>query len=195
MKKHFPHILFALFVVCLCGCSTLQEAINMTNCKYKLENTTNIMWGNVNLSKIKSVSDLSVADAARLAKAIISKDFNIQFTTNIFAQNNTTQSAGIGGFDYILQLNGNDILAGEHNKAVSIPANSGKTIPLILNVDARKLFEKGTLEDMVNLAKNLSDYGDGTPSNIKLKIRPWINNRITGNPTKLTYINLNKTLQ
>lgn len=195
MKKYFKHILFGLLVVTLAGCATIQEALNMANCKYKLDNIANIIWANVNLSKIKSVSDLSVADAAKLAKAIINKDYNIQFTTNILAQNSTAMAAAISGFDYILQLEGRDILSGEHNKAVSIPANSSKTIPLTLNVDARTLFSKGTLDDMVNLAKNISNYGEGKASNVGLKIRPWISNAVTGGSTKLTYINLNKTFQ
>ena len=195
MKKYFKHILFVVLVVTLASCATLQEALNMANCKYKLDNITNIIWGNVNLSKIKKVSDLSVADAAKLAKAIINKDYNIQFTTNIAAQNNTALAAALSGFDYILQLNGNDIASGEHNKAVSIPANSSKTIPLTLKVDAKNLFSKGTLEDMVDLAKNISNYGEGNASNVGLKIRPWITNAVTGGSTKLTYINLNKTFQ
>lgn len=195
MKKFFPHVLFAALVICLCGCATIQEALNMANCKYKLNNIANVIWGNVNLTKIKSVSDISVTDAAKLAKAVLQKDFNVKFTTNILASNSTAMPASIGGFDYIFLLDGNDVVSGEHNSKVSIPANSTQVIPLTLNVDARNLLQKGTLEDMVNLVKNITNYGDGSSSNVALKIRPWIVNQITGQTTKLSYIKLNKTLQ
>lgn len=196
MKKHFPHVLFAALVICLCGCSTLQEALNMANCKYKLNNIANVIWGNVNLTKIKSISDVTVADAAKLAAAVLKKDFNVKFTTNILASNSTAMPASLGGFDYIFQLEGNDVLSGEHNQKVSIPANSTQVIPLTLNVDARKLLKKETRDDMINLVQNITKYGNGEASNVALKIRPWIINQITGQTNKsLPYIKLNKTLQ
>lgn len=192
MKK----IISLLLIVALAGsCEILQQAINMINCKYKLSNITDITWAGINLSNIKSPTDLSFNDAAKAAKAILNKDFRINFKVNVQAVNNATTTAGINGFDYILLLDGSQIATGQSsNKKITVAPNGGKTtIPFLMNVDLKTVLTGKNVENMVNFAKNVSNYGKGQASKVSIKFRPWI--KLGDSYQKLTYITLNKTFQ
>lgn len=192
MKKT---ISLLLIVMLLAGCEILQQALNMVNCQYKLGNITNITWAGINLSSITKPADLTLSDAAKAANAILNKDFKINFKVNVQAVNNSTTTAGINGFDYIMFLDGSQIAVGQSiNKKITVAPNGGKTtIPFLMNVDLKTVLTGKNIDNMVNFARNVSNYGKGQASKVSIKFRPWI--KLGDSYQKLTYITLNKTFQ
>ena len=192
MKKPITLLLIAAL---LAGCTILQQALNMVNCQYKLSNITDITWAGINLSAITKPSDLNLSDAAKAGRAILNKDFKIGFKVNVQAVNNATTSAGINGFDYILLLDGNQIATGQSaNKKITVAPNGGKTtIPFLMNVDLKTVLTAKNIDNMINFAKNVSNYGKGEPSKVSIKFRPWI--KLGDSYQKLSYITLNKKFQ
>lgn len=181
-------------VLLLSGCA-LQQALNMANLKYQMGDVVNITWAGINLSKVKSVNDLSVTDAAKAAAALLRKDYNITFNMNVIAKNSTDKPAGLHGFDYQLLLDGRSIVSGSNPKInINVSPNGGRqTIPIPVRLDLGEILKEQTLESVVNLAKQLSNYGTGAPSDIALKFRPYI--KVGDSSVKLSYITLDKTLK
>ena len=63
-------------------------------------------------------------------------------------------------------------------------------------MDLYSIFKNGDAGNVINLARNLMDYGNGTESNVKVKFTPYINTANgTGKGAKLPTITLNKTFQ
>ena len=61
---------------------------------------------------------------------------------------------------------------------------------------ATKIFKNGDAKNVINFARNLMDYGNGTESNVSVKFTPYLNTpNGTGRGTKLPPITLNKTFQ
>lgn len=193
MKK----ILFLLLgITMLAGCDRIEETLNLINCKYKLNNIGNITWAGINLSNIHHVNDLSIIDLANAATAIAQRDFNLNFDANVLAVNNTSRPAsGIKGFDYALQLDQTQLTSGENNNQdIYVAPNGGEAIiPIGMNVDLEQLLSGDALSSIVNFASNLTRYGNGEPSNVSLKFRPWV--ELGSTIQKLPYITLNHTLQ
>ncbi len=180
----------------LSGCG-LAQLINLINCKFNLANITNIKWAGINLSNIKSISDLSFADLQKAAVAIKNKDFKVGCDVNVNAKNETANPAKLCAYDYDLFLDGNSIAQGSSaDKTTVINPQSTTLIPVPLMVDLLGIIKSGETKSVVNFAKNLLDYGDGTESNVKVKFTPYISPASSSSKgTKLPAITLNKTFQ
>ena len=55
------------------GCG-LAQLINLINCKFSLANISDITWAGINISNIRSVSDLQWSDLQKAYQAIKNKD-------------------------------------------------------------------------------------------------------------------------
>ncbi|HRT13493.1 MAG TPA: hypothetical protein P5134_02665 [Bacteroidales bacterium] len=186
--------ILAAIVLLFSGCA-IQRALNMVNLQYQMGDIVNINWAGINLSKVKSVNDLSVADAAKAAAAIARKDFTITCNMNVIARNKTSQPAALGGFDYELQLDGKKLIDGSNPKInLSIPPNgTQQIIPIPMRIDIREVLQAETLESFLNLVGQLTNYGIGNPSKVALKFRPYV--KVADTNIKMSYITLNKTFQ
>ena len=178
------------------GCG-LAQLINLINCKFSLANISDITWAGINLSNIKSVSDLQWSDLQKALQAIKNKDFKIGCNVNVNAKNDTEKPAKLCAFDYDLLLEGSSIAQGSSAERTTIINPQTTTrIPVPLSMDLVSIFRNGDTKNVINLARNLTDYGNGQESNVKVKFTPYINTvNGTGKGAKLPTITLNKTFQ
>ena len=178
------------------GCG-LAQLINLINCKFSLANISDITWAGINISNIRSVSDLQWSDLQKAYQAIKNKDFRIGCNVNVNAKNETTQPAKLCAYDYDLFLEGSSIAQGSSTTQTTlINPQSTALIHVPLGMDLYNIFKNGDAKNVINLARNLMDYGNGTESNVKVKFTPYINSANgTGKGAKLPTITLNKTFQ
>lgn len=178
------------------GCG-LAQLINLINCKFSLANISDITWAGINISNIRSVSDFQWSDLQKAYQAIKNKDFRIGCNVNVNAKNETTQPAKLCAYDYDLFLEGSSIAQGSSTTQTTlINPQSTALIHVPLSMDLYNIFKNGDAKNVINLARNLMDYGNGTESNVKVKFTPYINSANgTGKGAKLPTITLNKTFQ
>ena len=196
LKKAFSIILISCSLLFLGGCG-LAQMINLINCKFSLANISDITWAGINLSNIKSVSDLQWSDLQKAIQAIKNKDFRIGCNVNVNAKNDTEKPAKLCAFDYDLLLEGSSIAQGSSaTRTTIINPQTTTRIPVPLSMDLVSIFKNGDTKNVINLARNLTDYGNGKESNVKVKFTPYINSANgTGKGVKLPTITLNKTFQ
>lgn len=178
------------------GCG-LAQLINLINCKFSLANVSDITWAGINLSNIKSVSDLQWSDLQKAYQAIKNKDFRVGCSINVNAKNETTKPAKLCAYDYDLYLEGSSIAQGSSAAQTTlINPQSTALIRVPLSMDLVKIFTNGDTKNVINFARNLMDYGNGTPSNVSVKFTPYINTKEgKGKGAKMPTITLNKTFQ
>ena len=196
LKKAFSIILISCSLLFLGGCG-LAQLINLINCKFSLANISDISWAGINLSNIRSVSDLQWSDLQKAIQAIKNKDFRIGCNVNVNAKNETENPAKLCAYDYDLFLEGSSIAQGSSTtRTTVINPKSTALIHVPLSMDLVSIFKNGDTKNVINLARNLMDYGNGTESNVKVKFTPYINSANgTGKGVKLPTITLNKTFQ
>ena len=196
LKKTLTVIMISCTLLFLGGCG-LAQLINLINCKFSLANISDITWAGINLSNIKSVSDLQWSDLQMALQAIKNKDFKIGCNVNVNAKNDTEKPAKLCAFDYDLLLEGSSIAQGSSaERTTIINPQSTTRIPVPLSMDLVSIFRNGDTKNVINLARNLTDYGNGQESNVKVKFTPYINTvNGTGKGAKLPTITLNKTFQ
>lgn len=195
--KTIKKTLIVVTIVCLtflAGCSSLIQVANLINCKFSMANVSDITWADINLSNIRSVSDLSFSMLQKAATAIKNKDFGVSANVNVNVKNESQKPAKIFAFDYELLLE-NSPLASGSNKNFSYAINPQTTtvVPVPVKADLVKIIKNGQVGDVVNFARNLMDYGNGQESNVKIKLTPYAGTN--GKSTKLPTLTLNKTFQ
>lgn len=178
------------------GCG-LAQLINLINCKFNLANVSDITWAGINLSNIKNISDLQWSDLQKALQAVKNKDFRIGCNINVNAKNETEKPAKLCAYDYDLLLEGSSIAQGSSaSRTTIINPKTTTLIQVPLSMDLVSIFRNGDAKNVINLARNLMDYGNGTESNVKVKFTPYINTpNGTGKGAKMPTITLNKTFQ
>ena len=196
LKKLTIIIAVTASLLFLGGCG-LAQMINLINCKFSLANVSDITWAGINLSNIKSVSDLQWSDLQKAYQAIKNKDFRVGCNINVNAKNETNIPAKLCAYDYDLYLEGSSIAQGSSTAQTTIiNPQSTALVHVPLSMDLVKIFTNGDTKNVINFARNLMDYGNGTPSNVSVKFTPYVNTKEgTGKGTKLPTITLNKTFQ
>ena len=94
--------------------------------------------------------------------------------------------------DYILSLNGKQVVSTTMNNSVSVPANSSSVVTIPITTDLFQLFSGESADAIVNLAFKLAG-ASSEPVNVGLKVKPYIsvNNQQLAYPD---YITMNKVL-
>ncbi len=196
LKKLTTILLITATTLFMAGCG-IAQLINLMNCKFSLANISDITWAGINMSNIKSVSDLQWGDLQKAYQAIKNKDFRIGCNVNVNAKNETEKPARLCAYDYDIFLEGSPIAKGSSaTQTTVINPNATALIHVPMSMDLVKIFTNGDTKNVINFVRNLMDYGNGTPSNVSVKFTPYLNTvNGTGKGAKMPTITLNKTFQ
>lgn len=189
--------LIILFVTLgLSSCEVLNQVaqvVNFANCTFDLKNVNNIQMLGVNLSKGMTKENLNVTQLLALTNAIINKSLPVTFNVNVNVNNPNSIAASMAKMDYIVSLNGKQVVSTTMSQGISVPANSNSVVSIPITTDLFQLFSGESADAIVNLAFKLAG-ASSQPVNLGLKVKPYI----SINGQQLAYpdfITMNKVLQ
>ncbi len=192
MKKTIL-IPFVCLAILFSSCAVLQLA-NLARCQFSMKNVSDITWAGINLSNINGLSDLSLDNLRKAREALKNKNFGISCNINVNAKNDTKFPAKMIGYDYELYLEDYLFATGNsHNKTYSIQPQTISTLSIPLQFDIAKIIKDGELGSVINLVRNLTDYGKGEPSQVKIRFTPYM--QVGEKSQPLAPISLSKTFQ
>lgn len=192
----FKKTLIILFVTMgLASCDVLTQVAqmaNFANCKFNFNSVDQIQMLGVNLSKGMSKSDLNAAQLISLANAIANKKLPVSFNVNVGVNNPNSIAASMTKMDYIVSLNGKEVISTTLNKSVNVGANSSSVVSIPISTDLFQLFSGESADALLNLAFKLAG-ASSEPVNVGLKVKPYIS--INGQQLAYPdYISMNKVL-
>ncbi len=169
--------LIVLFVTMgLASCSVLSQmaqVANFVNCKFDFNSVDKIQMLGVNLSKGMSKTDLNAAQLLSLANALMKKELPVTFNVNVNVNNPNSIAAAMTKMDYILTLNGKQVVSTTMNNAINVPAKSSSVVSIPITTDLFQLFSGESADAIVNLAFKLAG-ASSNPVNVGLKVKPYI---------------------
>lgn len=179
MKKNIISMFVAVASVLLlmASCSILQGVgdqivgiANLANCQYSMKNVSNVQVAGIDLNNVKN-GEISVKDIAMLTAAIVSEKVPLTMNLNVDVKNPTTSDAVLTAMDYIMSIDGTDVINGTSSKSYTIRKNATTTVALPISTDIYSVCNNvNSLKTFVqSLAK------DETTSKIGLKLKPRIN--------------------
>lgn len=200
MNKLAKTLIIIFAAIGLSSCETLTqiansaaEMYNFKNCTFNFKDVNKIQMLGVDLSRGMDKSDLNVSQLLSLTNAVLNKSLPVSFNVNLDVNNPNAIAASMAKMDYIVSLNGKEVISTSLNQAVNVPSNSSSVISIPITTDLFKLFNNETSDAIVNLAFKLAG-ASSDPVNVGIKVKPYIN--INGRQMAYPdYITLNKVLQ
>lgn len=188
--------LIILFVTMgLTSCELLNQAaqtINFASCKFNFNSVDNIQMLGFNLSKGMSKTDLNITQLASLTNALINKRLPVTFNVNVGVENPNSIAASMAKMDYIISLNGKEVVSTTLNNSINVPANGSSVVSIPITTDLFQLFSGESGEAVLNLAFKLAG-ANSDPVQVGLKVKPYIS--INGQQLAYpNYITINKVL-
>jgi hypothetical protein len=158
-----------------CGVSTqIKEAKTFAKCEFRLRSVTDLHLADINIQKVKSVSDLSLKKAAQLMAALKGgKPLPLTFTLNIQARNPNKEVAAMNKLEWILLVDDHEMARGVLEETVQVLPDSAAEFPLKISSDLEKSLSGASRESMLKLAFNLVGEGNA-PTHILAKLKPTI---------------------
>ena len=170
--------LIILFVTMgLASCNVLNQVAQMANlvkCTFDFNSVNQIQMLDINLSKGMSKTDLNATQLLSLAEAIMKRQLPVTFNVNVDVKNPNSMAAAMTKMDYILTLNGKQVVSTTMNNGINVPAQSSSTISIPITTDLFQLFSGESADAIVNLAFKLAG-ASSDPVNVGLKVKPYIN--------------------
>ena len=189
--------LIILFVTAgLASCDVLTQVAqmaNFANCTFDLNSVNHIEMLGINLSKGMSRENLNISQGLALVNAISNRSLPVTFNVNLDVSNPNSIAASMAKMDYILTLNGKQVVSTTMSNSVNVPAKSNSMVTIPVTTDLFQLFSGESADAIVNLAFKLAG-ASSNPVNVGLQVKPYITvgNQQLAYPN---YIILNKTLQ
>jgi hypothetical protein len=192
----FKKTLIILFVTMgLASCDLLTQVAqmaNFANCNFNFNSVDQIQMLGVNLSKGMQKEDLNTTQLLSLANAIMSKKLPVTFNVNVGVNNPNSIAAAMSKMDYIVSLNGKEVISSTLNKSINVGPNSSSVVSIPITTDLFQLFSGESADAIVNLAFKLAG-ASSEPVNVGIKVKPYI----TIKDQQLSYpdfISMNKVL-
>ena len=195
MSKFRKVLMVLLVTLGLASCDILTQVAqmaNFANCNFNFNSVDQIQMLGINLSKGMSKTDLNITQLASLTNAILSRQLPVTFNVNVGVDNPNSIAASMAKMDYILSLNGKQVISTTLNKSISVPANGSSVVSIPITTDLFQLFSGESADAIVNLAFKLAG-ASSDPVNVGLKVKPYI----TVNGQQLAYpdyLTMNKVL-
>jgi LEA14-like dessication related protein len=175
------------------SCNTLSQLAAFKNCNYELVNLSNTTVAGISLAGLQNVNNLNAASLLKITTAILSGNLPLNATVNVKATNPNAKMAQVEKLEWAIDLNNSNILTGNVNQRISVPANGGHTvIPFNFQIDVMKLVKKGeTNDNVISLVNNVLRTGEGS-STVSIRIKPTVS--VGGKNISTGYITLKKTI-
>ena len=187
MSKFKKTLIILLVAMGLSSCDLLTQMAqmaNFANCTFDFKNISNIQMLGIDLSKGMTKENLNVSQLLSLTNAVMSKKLPVTFNINLNVDNPNSIAANMAKMDYIVSLNGKQVVSTTLNNSINVPANSSSMISIPITTDLFQLFSGESADAIVNLAFKLAG-ANSDPVNLGLKVKPYI----TINNTQLAYPN------
>lgn len=188
--------LIILFVALgLSSCEVLNQVAqmaNFANCKFNFNSVDHIQMLGIDLSRGMSRENLNITQGISLINAITNRTLPVTFNVNVGVDNPNSIAASMAKMDYIISLNGKEVISTTLNKSISVPSNGSNVISIPITTDLFQLFSGESADAIVNLAFKLAG-ASSDPVNVGLKVKPYIS--INGQQLAYPdYLTMNKVL-
>lgn len=185
MSKFKKTLIILMVALGLTSCDLLTQVAqmaNFANCKFDFKNISNIQMLGIDLSKGMTKENLNVSQLLSLTNAVMSRKLPVTFNINLNVENPNSIAASMAKMDYIVSLNGKQVVSTTLNQSVNVPANSSNMVSIPITTDLFQLFSGESADAIVNLAFKLAG-ANSDPVNLGLKVKPYI----TINNSQLAY--------
>jgi len=156
------------------GCATFQQVMALRNVDFAFDQVANVRLAGIDVSRVRSFSDLSLGDAARLTAAVADRNLPLSLDVRLSALNPPENSvdARLVRMDWTFLLEGRETLSGVFADEILLPPGQPRTVPIGVALNLVEFFD-GSARDLVDLALSLAGAG-GSPAEVAIVASPTV---------------------
>jgi hypothetical protein len=169
----------------LTSCANVRQMANslmsLRDMQFRIVRVENMRVVGVDVSRLRSLSDVSVIDALKLADAYRSKRLTTTFTVYLEARNPNDGGGGGKPADLTLKelpwqlyIDGKQTISGAIRKEIAIPGGqTSAPIPLEIEVDLTKVLTDRGYDELMSLALSIGGV-NSEPTKVMVEATPVI---------------------
>jgi len=164
----------AVLAASLAGCATLQQIVALRDVDFAIDRLTNVRLAGVDLSGVRSYSDLGLNEVGRLTLAASQGALPLEFQLHLTATNPADNSADarLVRMDWTLLLQDRETVSGRFADETLLRRGQPTDVPISMSVDLVDFFT-GNARDFIDLALAVAGQG-GAPSEVSLVATPSV---------------------
>ena len=176
-------------LLALSGCATLGQITALQRVDFSLEGVGGVRLAGVELDRVRSFSDLSLTDGARLASAVANGELPLSMNVLVLAENpaDNFTDARLVRMDWTLLLEDRETVSGRITEELVLPRGKRRPggwriahlprgqptgFPVLVELNLVEFFE-GNARDLFELALSLTGQG-GSSKEVALTALPTI---------------------
>ena len=172
-KTIFACLLIAVLMASCDVVNQINQTAQLAKCKFNLAGLSNVTVSGISIESNMKVSNLNAVQALQITQAVARKSLPVTFNVGVKVDNPNSKTAGMNRMDYILMLDGKEMITGAFSEKISIPGGSTQTVAVPITVDLFKVFSNENSDAIVNIAMKLG--GNKTnPSKLSMKLKPYV---------------------
>ncbi len=173
MKIKNGLVMLAILAV-ISGCAAVQQAKTFAQCQFAISKLHQMNMAGLDVDNLKSINDLNLLQAAKIATTYAGGSLPLSVTANLKIQNPNASSAALNKLDWILEVDGADVLEGTSNERVEVAPNSSAEMPLTVSMDLRKVFKDKKLDYIKDFSSDVLKNREQS-ERFSVKVRPYFN--------------------
>lgn len=187
-------VLLSLMFIGITSCGINKQAKQIKalgKCQYHFINAQNVTLAGTEISQIFDGNNLDLSAAPALALGYLTQNIPLRATITVEINNPSAVKAAINNFDYIIQINKQDIASGEMNQQISIEPGQKELIRIQIDANIFQLIGNQKVRDEIVDFLTAAKNGTERKGLLTLKIKPsvLVGNSLVKYPA---YINIDK---
>ncbi len=144
----------------LSGCAALGQIAALQNVDFRLDRVTGVELAGVDVTRVRSYSDLSVTDGLLLANAVRQGRLPASVEVGVLAFNpSPATDARIIEMSWTLWLDDTETVSGIITDEIVLPREEETAFPVVAQLDLMEFFDGGVRE-LYDLATSLAGVGE-----------------------------------
>jgi hypothetical protein len=167
-------VVFAATLLASAGCATLQQIAALRRVTFAFTGVSEVRVAGVRVEDGASFTRLSLADAARIAAAVATREVPLDLVAHVSAANprENTVKASMVGLDWTFFVEDRRMLSGVLSRIVVIEPGATADVPLPVRFELLSLANGGA-RDLYDLALAIAGQGSVTKE-LRLELVPAI---------------------
>jgi len=175
MKK-FCFALFLFFTFIFTSCNVMRQAKEMkmlSKCEFRINSVTDIYLDGINVSRIQKISAIMPMDMLRLTNAVLNSELPLNFNLNLEVKNPNEQAASLNRLEWILFIDGLQMLQGTISEKFTILAGETGMLPVQIGLNLAEVLSDERSDKLIDFGLGLAE-DTGETTRVTLKLKPSI---------------------
>lgn len=163
-----------LSLLLVTACATLQQLTALQRVDFTLEGASDVRLAGIDFTRVRSFSDLSLADAAALAAAVQDGDLPLALQLDVQGLNpvDNNADARLVEMDWTFFLEDRETVSGVLEREILFPRGEPTPVPVAVELNLVEFYE-GNAQDLFELGLSLAGMG-GEPKEVTVEVLPTV---------------------